>query len=85
MTIAFLFPGQGAQSEGPLFRLLHVDNPENPSAEEIEAVQNELIAAIEDARKSPVDLRSRLESQGAQEIRKSSILTRKTLEAQWAE
>jgi biotin-independent malonate decarboxylase gamma subunit len=70
---------------GLLFRLLHVDNPENPSAEEIETVQNELIAAIEDARKSPVDLRSRLESPGALEMRKSSILARKTLEAQWAE
>jgi biotin-independent malonate decarboxylase gamma subunit len=70
---------------GLLFRLLHVENPENPSAKEIEAVQNELIAAIEDARNSPVDLGSRLESEGAQQTRKSSILARKTLEAQWAD
>ncbi len=70
---------------GLLFRLLHVENPENPSAKEIEAVQNELVAAIEDARKGPVDLGSRLESKGAQEIRRASIITRKTIEAQWAE
>jgi len=70
---------------GLLFRLLHVENPENPSAKEIEAVQNELIAAIEDTRKGPVDLGSRLESKGAQEIRRASIITRNMLEAQWAE
>jgi hypothetical protein len=46
-------------------------------------VQGELIAAIEDARRSPVDLRIRLESKEALETRKASILVRAKLEAQW--
>jgi biotin-independent malonate decarboxylase gamma subunit len=70
---------------GLLHKLLHVDSPENPSQQEIQNVRDELIAAIEDARNSPVDLRNRLQSKEAQETRKASILTRTLLEAQWAE
>ena len=70
---------------GLLHKLLHVDNPENPSAQEIQNVQNELLEAIKDARNSPVDLRNRLQSKEALETRKASILTRAMLEAQWAE
>jgi malonate decarboxylase gamma subunit len=68
---------------GLLHKLLHVENPENPSGQETQNVRKELIAAIEDARNSPVDLRSRLESKEALEMRKASILARATLEAQW--
>jgi malonate decarboxylase gamma subunit len=70
---------------GLLHKLLHVDSPENPSAQEIQNVRNELIEAIKDARNSPVDLRNRLQSKEAPETRKASILTRAMLEAQWAE
>lgn len=70
---------------GLLYRLLHVDNPENPSQPEIQAVQKELIAAIDDTRNSPVDLRSRMTSPGALDMRKASIQTRNLLETQWAE
>jgi biotin-independent malonate decarboxylase gamma subunit len=68
---------------GLLHKLLHLENPAKPSAQEISYVQGELIAAIEDARRSPVDLRIRLESKEALETRKASILVRAKLEAQW--
>jgi malonate decarboxylase gamma subunit len=70
---------------GLLYKLLHVENPEKPSPQEIRAVQGELVAAIADARSGPVDLRNRLESAGAREMRKASILVRTKLEAQWLE
>jgi malonate decarboxylase gamma subunit len=70
---------------GLLYKLLHVENPEKPSAEDIRNVQNELVGAIADARSGPVDLRNRLESKGAHEMRKASLLVRSKLEAQWLE
>jgi malonate decarboxylase gamma subunit len=70
---------------GLLYKLLHVENPEKPSAEDIRNVQNELIGAIADARSGPVDLRNRIESKGALEMRKASLLVRSKLEAQWQE
>ena len=70
---------------GLLYKLLHVENPEKPSPREIRTVQGELVAAIADARSGPVDLRNRLESTGAREMRKASILVRTKLEAQWLE
>jgi malonate decarboxylase gamma subunit len=70
---------------GLLHKLLHVNSPENPSQQEIQHVRDELIAAIEDARNSPVDLSNRLQSKEARETRKASILTRSMLEAQWAD
>jgi len=54
---------------GLLYKLLHVEDPEKPSAEDIRNVQNELVGAIADARSGPVDLRNRLESKGARETR----------------
>ena len=68
---------------GLLYKLLHVEHPEDPSPQDVRNVQGELISAIEDARRSPVDLRNRLESRGALEMRKASILVRNRLEAQW--
>jgi malonate decarboxylase gamma subunit len=70
---------------GLLYKLLHVENPEKPSAEDIRNVQNELVAAIADARTGPVDFRNRLESTAAREMRKASFLVRTKLEAQWLE
>jgi len=70
---------------GLLYKLLHVENPEKPSQQEIRNVQGELVAAVADARNGPVDLRTRLESAGALEMRKASILVRTKLDAQWLE
>jgi malonate decarboxylase gamma subunit len=68
---------------GILHKLLHVDNPANPTEQDIQYVRNELIAAVGDARRGPVDLRNRLESQEAFETRKASIRVRAKLKAQW--
>jgi malonate decarboxylase gamma subunit len=70
---------------GLLHKLLHVENPEKPSQQEIRNVQGELVAAVADARSRPADLRNRLESAGALEMRKASILVRAKVEAQWLE
>jgi malonate decarboxylase gamma subunit len=70
---------------GLLHKLLHVENPEKPSQQEIRNVQGALVAAVADARSGPVDLRTRLESAGALEMRKASILVRAKVEAQWLE
>ena len=70
---------------GLLYKLLHVENPEKPSVQEIRKVQDELAAAVADARSGPVDLRNRLESTAARETRKASLLVRTKLEAQWLE
>jgi malonate decarboxylase gamma subunit len=70
---------------GLLHKLLHVGNPEKPSERDICNVQDELVGAIADARRGRVDLRDRLESKGALEMRKASILVRSKLEAQWLE
>ena len=70
---------------GLLYKLLHVEHPEAPSPQEVRNVQDELISAIADARRSPADLRNRIESQGAHEMRKASIQVRTRLEAQWRE
>ena len=68
---------------GLLHKLLHVDNPENPTQQEIDEVKGELVSAIEDARDSPVDLRNRIESKGALEMRKASLRVRSLLAEQW--
>jgi malonate decarboxylase gamma subunit len=68
---------------GLLYKLLHVENPETPSANDIQTVKNEVIAAIADARSKPVDLRNRRESPGALQTRKATILVRAKLEEQW--
>lgn len=70
---------------GLLHRLLHVENPESPSEEGIQMVKKELIVAIDAARTSPVDLRGRMQSAGALDMRKASIRTRNLLEAQWSD
>ena len=70
---------------GLLHKLLHVENPEKPSEQDIRSVQDELVGAITDARRGSVDLSNRLESKGALEMRKASLLVRSRLEAQWLE
>jgi biotin-independent malonate decarboxylase gamma subunit len=68
---------------GLLYKLIHVDDPEHPATEDITNVQGDLIDAIQDARRGPFDLRNRLESKGAQEMRKASLRVRWMLAAQW--
>jgi biotin-independent malonate decarboxylase gamma subunit len=70
---------------GLLHKLLHVENPDQPSEGETRKVRDELLAAIEDARRGAVDLRNRLESREARETRKASIRMRALLESQWRE
>jgi malonate decarboxylase gamma subunit len=66
---------------GLLYKLLHISNPENPSAEEISLVRNAIAEAIADARKGPTDLRNRFDA--AQTARKATRLIRARLEEQW--
>ena len=70
---------------GILYKLLHVDDPEHPSDMETAKVRAELLAAIEDARRGPRDLRGRLESTGALKTRQASLRVRALLESQWQE
>jgi malonate decarboxylase gamma subunit len=70
---------------GLLHRLLHVENPDHPSQQEARKVRDELLAAIEDARRGPWDLRNRLESKEALDVKKATIRTRALLESQWRE
>ena len=63
----------------------HVANPENPAAEEVSLVRDELIAAIQDARKGPRDLHDRIDSVGARLTRKASRLVRARVEEEWNE
>lgn len=68
---------------GLLYKLLHAENPLEPTASEVETVKQALIEAIQDARAGATDLSNRLESDGAKQTRKASIAVRAMLEAQW--
>jgi biotin-independent malonate decarboxylase gamma subunit len=70
---------------GLLHKLLHVESPDHPSETEARKVRDELVAAIEEARRSPRDLRGRLESKEARDTRRATIRTRALLESQWRE
>ena len=69
---------------GLLHKMLHVENPDTPSQPTVAQVQQELIAAIADARSGSVDLRNRIESKGAREWRKAGLAARARMEEQWA-
>ena len=68
---------------GLLYKLLNVSNPIAPAADDVSLVRRELIAAIQDARKDPRDLRNQIESEGARTARKASLAIRARLEEQW--
>jgi malonate decarboxylase gamma subunit len=68
---------------GLLHKLLHVDAPEHPTTADIEAIRQDLIDAIQDARRGAPDLSSRLQSDAAKRTRKAGIAVRAALEAQW--
>jgi malonate decarboxylase gamma subunit len=68
---------------GLLFKLLHAEDPQNPTVAEIAEVKQALTEAIEDARAGKTDLSNHLESDAAKQTRKASIAVRNALEAQW--
>jgi malonate decarboxylase gamma subunit len=68
---------------GLLHKLLHVNDPQHPTAADIEAVRHDLIDAIQDARNGATDLSNRLQSESAKQTRKAGIAVRAALEAQW--
>ena len=70
---------------GLLHKLLHPQNPADPSLGDIAMVRAELIAAIADARSAPTDFRNRLDSKEARETRKASRLVYQRLHEQWPE
>jgi malonate decarboxylase gamma subunit len=68
---------------GLLFKLLHAEDPQNPTATEIAEVRQAIAEAIEDARAGKTDLSNHLESDAAKKTRKAGIAARAALEAQW--
>ena len=68
---------------GLLHELIAGINADAPGREDIGRVRSSLIAAIDDARKSPRDLSSRLQSADAKRIRAASIEVRKRMAEQW--
>src|SRR6202020_1764992 len=57
---------------GLLHELLHVEDPDHPAYETTAQIRRVLAAAIEDARRGPVDLSNRLQSPEARETRQAS-------------
>jgi malonate decarboxylase gamma subunit len=68
---------------GLLHKLLHVNDPQHPTAADIQAVRLDLIDAIQDARRGATDLSNRIQSEAAKQTRKAGIAIRAALEAQW--
>jgi biotin-independent malonate decarboxylase gamma subunit len=68
---------------GLLFKLLHAEDPRNPTATEVTEVKQALAEAIDDARAGKTDLSSHLDSDTAKKTRKAGIAARAALEAQW--
>jgi malonate decarboxylase gamma subunit len=68
---------------GLLHKLLHVDNPDNPSKATLAQVQKELIDAIADARVGSKDLSNHFTSEGALQIRKAGLAARAQMEREW--
>jgi biotin-independent malonate decarboxylase gamma subunit len=69
---------------GTLHKLLHVNNPIEPTASEIVAVKLAIADAIADARTGAQGLGHRLSSRAAQETRKAGRTARALMEKQWA-
>jgi malonate decarboxylase gamma subunit len=68
---------------GTLHKLLHVNNPIEPTASEIAEAKQAIAEAIDDARTGPENLGSRLNSPAAKETRKASRTVRALMEEQW--
>jgi malonate decarboxylase gamma subunit len=68
---------------GLLFKLLHADDPQHPTSNEVAEVRKAITEAIADARKGKLDLSNRWESDAAKTMRKGTLAVRAALEAQW--
>jgi len=68
---------------GLLHKLLHVENPDNPSKATLAQVQKELIDAIADARAGSTDLRNHFSSEGARQMRLAGLAARRHMEEEW--
>src|SRR5271154_6270647 len=68
---------------GLLFKLLHADDPQHPTAEDVVEVRKAITEAIADAREGKLALSNRWESEAAKETRKGTLAVRAALEAQW--
>jgi biotin-independent malonate decarboxylase gamma subunit len=68
---------------GLLFKLLHANDPQHPTSNEVAEVRRAITEAIADARKGKLDLSNRWESDAAKETRKGTLAVRAALEAQW--
>jgi malonate decarboxylase gamma subunit len=68
---------------GLLHKLLQISAPDNPTTEDVEQVHHELIAAIQDARKTSPDLTYRIDSEAARVTRKATRSVRNRLAEQW--
>jgi malonate decarboxylase gamma subunit len=68
---------------GMLHQLIVDIDPESPSAEHIERVQADILAAIADARSGQRDLSSRLQSESARTNRTATLEVRRRLAEQW--
>ena len=68
---------------GTLHKLLHVNNPIEPTESEIVEVKQAIADAIADARMGAEDLGNRLNSPAAKETRKASRIVRVLMEEQW--
>jgi malonate decarboxylase gamma subunit len=70
---------------GLLHTLLHADNPEQPTPQDIEKVSRELASAVQDAREGPRDLSIRWSSAQAEKTRKATRLVRERMRQAWNE
>jgi malonate decarboxylase gamma subunit len=69
---------------GLLHKLLHVENPDNPTPNTVALIGQELIAAVSDARAGSRDLSNRLTSVGARQTRLAGLAARTRMEKEWA-
>lgn len=68
---------------GGLHALLEVEHPDEPTSATVGQVQSVLKEAIADSRSKPTTLDVRLESDGAKNYRKASLLVRQKMAEQW--
>lgn len=68
---------------GLLHELIEGVNADEPGSADTERVRKSLTGAIEDARKGPRDLSSRLQSTDAKRVRAASVEVRKRMAEQW--
>jgi biotin-independent malonate decarboxylase gamma subunit len=68
---------------GLLFKLLHANDPQHPTSNEVAEVRRAITEAIADARKGKLNLSNRWESDAAKETQKGTLAVRAALEAQW--